>query len=118
MNKILNLSDIPHIKDAWKKEVFDDFVGVMLDEKAQFPCIFGVAGVKLQQVRYFFSDSCSDNPDVHNLAGALREYIPEARSYGLNTSFVVFFKPSNKKYNVQEYESHFWNILQNLNRCD
>ena len=42
----LNLSDVSHLRETWKKDVFDEFYAAMTNEDIKFPCIFGSAGVK------------------------------------------------------------------------
>lgn len=51
---LLDLEDARNQAEAWKNKVFEEFYSVMLNENEKFPCIFGTAGVKNQQVRYFF----------------------------------------------------------------
>ncbi len=109
MTKVINIDDVDVncFSEPWKLEVFSKFRKTMLDGDNKFPCIFGVAGVKLRQVRYFSFDSFSDCPDIDGLADALRAYFAMARSYGKNTSLVVFFKPADTKHSIEDYESHF-----------
>jgi FPC/CPF motif-containing protein YcgG len=117
MYEILNLQEARK-QEAWKKVVFDEFYTTMINENEKFPCVFGTAGVKSQQVRYYFSNSQAEEPNTHALATVLEEYVKNSRTYGNNTSLVVFFKPSSTTNSLQNYEQYFWAILKELSLTD
>jgi FPC/CPF motif-containing protein YcgG len=71
MSKILNLQEARKRKEQWESEVFEEFYTTMTNENEKFPCVFGTAGVKNQQVRYYFSNSSAENPDIKSLSKAL-----------------------------------------------
>ncbi|CAC9589314.1 hypothetical protein [uncultured Gammaproteobacteria bacterium] len=118
MPKVLNLQEAREQKEQWKNVVFEEFYTTMTNENEKFPCVFGTAGVKNQQVRYYFSNSQARDPDIYPLAIVLEEYVKNSRTYGKNTSLVVFFKPDSKIRSIQNYERDFWSILQRLNYID
>lgn len=118
MSVILNLKEATEQKEKWKNDVFKEFYYTMTNTNEKFPCIFGTVGVKNQQVRYYFSHSPAETPDIHSLAKILEEYVNSARDFGKNTSLVVFFHPSPSSKTIQDYEKYFWQILQKLNQAD
>jgi len=118
MSTVLDLKAARGQKENWKSSVFEDFYSTMTNEDEKFPCIFGTAGVKDQQVRYYFSDSQAENPDIDSLAVVLEEYVKKSRLYGKNTSLVTFFRPSSGMPTLKDYEKYFWDILQTLHHID
>ena len=118
MSGILSLQEARKQKEQWKNNVFEEFYTTMTNENEQFPCVFGTAGVKNQQVRYYFSNSSAENPDIKSLAKALEEYVKSSRKCGKNTSLVAFFNPCSDTRSLSDYEKYFWHILQKLNHLD
>ncbi len=78
-----------------------------------FPCIFGVRGYKGDQLRYVFHDSV----DVRSLAVSLGAFLSQARSFGPNTSLVLFTKP-DAILPLDVYRKKFWSLLRELVRQD
>jgi FPC/CPF motif-containing protein YcgG len=110
---VKNLKDLL-ITDApipeWGRSVFSSFVEGMLSPSPAFPCIFGVNGLKTDQLRFCFVESKSPEALVM-LVRALQKFLPQAKSFGGNTSLVAFFKPEESAKSVEDYEVAFWKIF-------
>jgi FPC/CPF motif-containing protein YcgG len=98
---------------SWQKVVFAEFESQMNSEVRPFPCTFGVNGYRLNQLRYLFLDPF----DVATLAEGLARYVGEARSFGPNTSLVVFTRPGPVR-SLEAYYNQFWTTLDQLARID
>jgi FPC/CPF motif-containing protein YcgG len=85
----------------------------MLNETRPFPCIFGVAGLQSNQLRFAFSEEML----AEEIATPLEHFVINCRKYGRNTSLVVFSKPS-KLESIQNYNSKFWMMLNDLIKLD
>src|ERR1700738_1813908 len=74
---------------TWQSVMFSEFEAQMSSEARPFPCIFGVTGYRLDQLRYLFLDPF----DVEILGDQLAQFVAESRSHGPNTSLLVFTRP-------------------------
>ncbi|WP_244468600.1 YqcI/YcgG family protein, partial [Bradyrhizobium elkanii] len=74
---------------SWQSVMFSEFEAQMSSEARPFPCVFGVTGHRQDQLRYLFLDPY----DVAVLGEQLAQYVSEARSFGPNTSLIVFTRP-------------------------
>src|SRR5258708_2981598 len=74
---------------TWQSVMFSEFEAQMSSESRPFPCVFGVAGYRQDQLRYLFLDQL----DAEALGEQLAQFVAESRSYGPNTSLVVFSRP-------------------------
>src|SRR5437868_15406325 len=74
---------------SWQSVMFSEFEAQMSSESRPFPCVFGVAGHRQDQLRYLFLDPY----DIEVLGGQLAQYVSESRSFGPNTSLIVFTRP-------------------------
>jgi FPC/CPF motif-containing protein YcgG len=98
---------------TWQTILFQEMAASLNSDTRAFPCIFGVAGFRSDQLRYLFLDE----EDVEGLATNLRSYIAEARSFGPNTSLVVFFRP-RPLLPLEAYRAKFWALLGRLSTLD
>lgn len=93
----------------WQSIVFKEFEAQLLSETRPFPCIYGVAGLKADSLRFAFCDEIN----AANLAKILNAYLVQARAYGQNTSLVVFYKPEAIR-DLEAYQSQFWQLLSDV----
>jgi len=98
---------------GWQQVLFREFEATLTSESRPFPCIFGVAGLKTNQLRFAFPDLL----DAKSIADALHEFLPNARAFGLNTSLVVFSRPGPVRA-LQHYRSQFWATMRGLAEID
>src|ERR1700750_3235730 len=96
---------------TWQSVMFSEFEAQMSSEARPFPCVFGVAGYRQDQLRYLFLDPL--DPEV--LGGQLARFGAESRSYGPNTSLVVFSRPGPVQ-TIDAYHKKFWLLLDQLAR--
>lgn len=99
--------------ESWQRVSFEAFSERIDSRTRVFPCHFGTAGFRQDQLRYHFSDD--GDPEV--IAAALGAYIESCRSFGQNTSFVVTVK-TNEIESVADYHQKFWNLLQSIRSYD
>lgn len=59
----------------WQRILFREFEANLLSETRSFPCIFGVAGFRADQLRYSFLDPLN----ARNVAAVLGPYLSESR---------------------------------------
>jgi hypothetical protein len=98
---------------SWQTVLFSEFEAQMSSEARPFPCIFGVTGYRLDQLRYLFLDPF----DVGVLGDQLAQFVAESRSHGPNTSLVVFTRPRPVQ-TLDAYHRKFWRMLDQLARLD
>lgn len=98
---------------SWQRVAFAEFEAQMNSEVRPFPCVFGVNGYQQNQLRYLFLDPY----DIPELAVELVSFVSEARSFGPNTSLVVFTRPGPVR-SLEAYYSQFWMTLDQLARID
>lgn len=97
---------------------YNDFKAIVTNTKVVFPCTLGVAGFAANQLRFHFISSPIETEDAaFELAAALQSFISNARSFGKNTSLVVFFNET-RDLGADAYEKIFWKILNKLHRLD
>lgn len=99
--------------NAWQLGLFREFEATVSSETRPFPCIFGVAGLKTNQLRFAFPDPF----DAPSTAACLREYLPQARSLGPNTSLVIISRPGPVRA-IDAYRRQFWALLRQLADVD
>src|SRR6202140_2865842 len=98
---------------SWQTVLFSEFEAQMSSEARPFPCIFGVTGYRLDQLRYLFRDPF----DVGVLGDQLAQFVAESRSHGPNTSLVVFTRPRPGQ-TLDAYYGKFWLMLDRLGRVE
>ena len=98
---------------SWQSAIFSDFEAQMSNDERPFPCVFGVAGHRQDQLRYLFLDPL----EVEVLGEQLARYVGECRSFGPNTSLVVFARPRPVQ-TIDAYYRKFWLLLDRLARID
>ena len=98
---------------TWQSVLFSEFEAQMSSDARPFPCVFGVAGHRQDQLRYLFLDSL----DADVLGDELAQFVAESRSYGPNTSLVVFSRPGPVQ-TIEAYHRKFWLLLDQLARLD
>ena len=98
---------------SWQSVLFSEFEAQMSSEARPFPCVFGVAGYRQDQLRYLFLDPY----DVEVLGVQLAQYVSESRSCGPNTSLIVFTRPRPVQ-TFDAYNRKMWLTLDQLARLD
>jgi uncharacterized protein len=98
---------------SWQTVLFSEFEAQMCSDARPFPCVFGVAGYRQDQLRYLFLDPI----DVNVLGEQLALFVSEARSHGPNTSLVLFTRPRPVQ-TLDAYYKKFWRTLDELARID
>src|ERR1700759_5565346 len=98
---------------TWQSVMFSEFEAQMSSEARPFPCMFGVTGHRQDQLRYLFLDPY----DVAVLGEQLAQYVSEARSFGPNTSLIVFTRPRPVQ-TLDAYYRKMWLTLDQLARLD
>ena len=98
---------------AWQNVVFREFTAALESEARPFPCVFGVAGFKANQLRFAFFEDV----DGAAVATVLADYLAKARAYGKNTSFVALFRPKSVM-RLEGYRQRFWSLLRDLSEHD
>jgi FPC/CPF motif-containing protein YcgG len=98
---------------TWQTVMFSEFEAQMSSEARPFPCIFGVTGYRLDQLRYLFLDPF----DIEVLGAQLAQFVAESRSHGPNTSLVVFTRPRPVQ-TLDAYYRKLWLTLDHLARLD
>ena len=93
--------------------MFSEFEAQMSSEARPFPCVFGVAGYRQDQLRYLFLDPF----DVEVLGAQLAQFVAESRSHGPNTSLIVFTRPRPVQ-TLDAYRRKMWHTLDQLARLD
>ena len=88
---------------SWQSVMFSEFEAQMSSEARPFPCVFGVAGYRQDQLRYLFLDPF----DVGTLGDQLARFVAECRGYGPNTSLIVFTRPRPVQ-TLEAYYRKFW----------
>jgi FPC/CPF motif-containing protein YcgG len=102
-----------HAVSTWQSVMFSEFEAQMSSEARRFPCIFGVTGYRLDQLRYLFLDPF----DIEVLGAQLAQFVAESRSHGPNTSLVVFSRP-RPVHTLDAYYRKMWLTLDQLARRD
>ncbi len=102
-----------HQAGTWQSVLFSEFEAQMSSEARPFPCVFGVAGYRHDQLRYLFLDPI----DIDVLGQQLALFVSESRSHGPNTSLVLFTRPRPVQ-TIDSYYKKFWHILDQLARVD
>ncbi len=97
----------------WQCMLLSDFRNTLESEVRLFPCIFGVAGFRANQLRFVFADPL----DPAELAPSLASYLAEARHFGPNTSLVVITRPEPVR-SISAYGKTFWSLLWDLSALD
>ena len=98
---------------SWQRILFAEFEATLTSTTRPFPCVFGVTGLKSDQLRFAFPDPL----DGKTLAPILRDYLAEAREIGRMTSLVVFARPGPVQ-GIEDYRNRFWSILDDLESLD
>lgn len=97
----------------WQWGLFKEFEATLTSDARPFPCVFGVAGLKANQLRFAFLDPL----DGETLAQVLVPYLSRARTYGPNTSLVVISRPGPVR-SLVDYRQRFWSLLGELAAID
>ena len=98
---------------TWERIVFSEFESTVSSESRPFPCIFGVTGLRKDQLRFTFPDPMT--PET--IAPLLGEYVATARDIRRMTSLVVFARPGPVQ-NIEDYRDRFWSLLDGLESID
>ncbi len=102
-----------HAVSTWQSVMFSEFEAQMSSESRPFPCVFGVAGYRQGQLRYLFLDPY----DIDVLGTQLGQFVSECRSFGPNTSLIVFTRPRPVQ-TLDAYYRKMWLTLDQLARLD
>jgi FPC/CPF motif-containing protein YcgG len=98
---------------TWQSVLFAEFEAQMCSEARPFPCVFGIAGYRQDQLRYLFLDPF----DVEALGQQLALFVSECRSHGPNASLVVFSRPGPVQ-TIDAYNRKMWLTLDQLAALD
>jgi FPC/CPF motif-containing protein YcgG len=98
---------------TWQSVLFAEFESQMSSEARPFPCVFGVAGYRNDQLRYLFLDPF----DIELLGEQLALFVSECRSHGPNTSLLVFSRPRPVQ-TIDAYYRKLWLTLDQLATLD
>jgi FPC/CPF motif-containing protein YcgG len=98
---------------TWQRVLFAEFEAQMSSEARPFPCVFGVAGYRQDQLRYLFLDPY----DIEVLGEQLALFVSECRSHGPNTSLLVFTRPRPVQ-TIDAYYRKLWLTLDQLAGLD
>ncbi|KAF7976233.1 hypothetical protein HWV62_7262 [Athelia sp. TMB] len=109
-----------HKQGSWERQVYDEYVSVLLDKERVFPCIYATKGFKTDDQRYLFidSDDLADPRHARDLAAALAIYLPQSRQLGANTSLVLLSKHNPRPRSMETYKNAFWMLLNNVASLD
>ncbi|KZP20900.1 hypothetical protein FIBSPDRAFT_1044482 [Athelia psychrophila] len=109
-----------HKQGSWERQVYDEYVSVLLDEERVYPCIYATKGLKADNQRYLFidSDDHADPRHARDLAATLAEYLPQSRELGANTSLVLLSKHNPRPRSMETYKNAFWMLLNNIASLD
>lgn len=112
---LLRRSDISHryAQGSWQQILFSEFSANLQSRNRPFPCIFGVQGFKTDQLRYIFQEAL----DLDLISASLKEFIRDSRTFGPNTSLVIFTRPAEIKP-IETYREIFWKTLEGLAERD
>lgn len=115
MAKYLTRSEVSETyqSPSWESVVFAEFESTLTSKSRPFPCVFGVSGLKRDQLRYVFVDPISPE----NRGPILEAYLKNARDIGRFTSLVVFGRPGPVQ-SLENYRQQFWALLDGLERID
>jgi len=115
MSKILDRHGIAaqFASDRWQRVLFREFEAMLTSESRPFPCVFGVAGFKANQLRFAFPERLN----AASIAPALQEYLSSARAFGQNTSLVILSRPGPVR-GLEVYRRQLWGILRDLAAID
>lgn len=94
---------------SWQRVIFSEFAATLTSDVRPFPCVFGVSGFEMGQLRFLFIDPT----DYRYLSNALTQYLAEARSFGPNTSLVVFTRPGPVQ-SIESYKKQFWSTINEI----
>ncbi|MEX0502772.1 YqcI/YcgG family protein [Alphaproteobacteria bacterium LSUCC0719] len=97
----------------WQLVAFNEFESTLDNSIRPFPCVFGVNGLRLNQLRFAFSDEM----DAAQIAPALDHFVKNSRNFGPNTSLVVFSRPRPVE-SIERYERKFWDLIASLSELD
>lgn len=98
---------------TWERVAFNEFEATLSSASRPFPCTFGVAGLKMNQLRYAFCERLN----AADMAPALEHFVKHSRQYGPNTSLVFFSRP-RPVASLESYERQFWDLLKGLADVD
>ncbi len=98
---------------TWQSVLFSEFEAQMSSEARPFPCVFGVAGFRQDQLRYLFLDPF----EIEVLGEQLALFVSQCRSHGPNTSLMVFTRPRPVQ-TLDAYYKKLWDTLDQLARTD
>lgn len=99
--------------DTWQRKVYSEMDMALTSETRPFPCLFGVAGHKADQIRYAFAETITPGA----IAAALSAYLPKSRGFGPNTSLVLFEAPWELR-TMDDYFQRFWKLLRDVTAID
>jgi len=98
---------------SWQRIVFSEFESNVTSTSRPFPCVFGVTGMRKDQLRFAFPDPLT--PET--MAPILEDYVRNARQFGRMTSLVVFARPGPVQP-IEDYRDRFWSLLDGLESID
>ena len=98
---------------SWQQVLFKEFESALTSKTRPFPCVFGTAGFRANQLRFAFPETS----EAATIAGILSPYLSEARSFGQYTSLVLICRPGPVE-SQDSYRRRLWSILRGLVAID
>lgn len=106
---------------SWQQTAYQSFSAMIADNENTYPCVPARQGFLSNQLRFSFVGDPREISSIKELADCLREYGKCSRSSGKYASFAVFFETPKdilESYDVEDYRSLFWSILNRLTAFD
>lgn len=124
MNLLFSKSDLDSSSFTahdWQLTAFHAFAEKLSNKDTPFPCIPATYGFSSNQLRYGFVSDPRKNQAITELAGQLKEYGKNSRSYGPYTSLIILFETPKdliETHSVEDFEALYWGILENVSLLD
>ncbi|MGP4077988.1 YqcI/YcgG family protein [Halobacillus sp. K22] len=104
--------------DSWEQLAYKDFSTMMKDKRHPYPCVPGKQGFITDSLRFGFADNPESSHACKQAADYLKEYGEVSRETGKYASLVLFFNTENTEWNLDYYQSLFWEILNKIHAYD
>jgi uncharacterized protein len=98
---------------SWQTVVHRELCAILESRARPFPCIFGAAALKADQLRFAFHDTLA----APWLAAVLASYLKVARDIGPYTSLVTFARPGPVS-GLEGYRKRMWALLRDVAELD
>ncbi|WP_062514216.1 YqcI/YcgG family protein [Halobacillus sp. KGW1] len=105
-------------RTTWQSKAFTSFSELMLSRESPYPCVPGIQGFKADMLRFAFLSDPSGSAAPETLGQILKQYGTISRETGDYASLVVLCEPCLHSYQIKDYESLFWNLLNECHAAD